>query len=302
MISAYMDNAQATRAYGAAFRRLARMSGFDHRTVLRAEAGSILKTWAGRVKVRTEAAVDRSSRLHAVSSLGYTGKGRVKARGDVTVNAGYRPAPFGRVWIKVREGNSRKNWLLAMGDNFTEPGNAVVGPKGVIKGRSRIVNGTFNKYRANQSGTTAKWVANVNDAVTDVQAKLPQSVEKGRRSVGLSRQAVLQIADSLGIDLLAVPGGGLNAAGWVKARAALATTGKAYRNGTSGSGGSEVKAYVDLICRLPYGVAIGMDRALVGVVAGRAKFIERSYAQGAFNTQRNILRAFPGLFRQTAFS
>ena len=278
MIGAYMDNGKATSAYAEAFRRLARMSGFDHRTVLRAEAGSILKTWAGRTKVSTEAKADRRSRLHVVRSLGYT---RGSDRGDVTVNAGFRPAPFGRVSIRVRETGSRKDWILAMGPNFSAPSGSAV----------------FNKFGQSPSPTTQRWVGKILRAVDGVQTKLPKALEKGRRAMALSRQSVVQIADSLGIDLARVPGGGLSSAGLAKARAAMATNGVVYRNGTSAQGGNDVFAYVDLITRLPYGVKIGMDRILAGVVVGRAKFIERAYAKGAFDNQKKILTAFPNLFR-----
>ena len=278
MVGTYMDNTKATGAYAEAFRRLVRMSGFDHRNVLKAEAGSILKAWAGRTKVRTQAKTDHASRLHAVKSLGYT---QAADRGDVTVNAGFRPAPFGRVWIKVRNTGGKKMFVLALGANFTAPSGSAV----------------FNMFGTNPSPNTYKWIANVLDAVEDVQAKLQPSIEKGRRSAALARQSVVQIADSLGIDLARVNGGGLNAAGLIKARAALATTGVSHRNGSSAQGGNEVKAYVDLINRLPYGTKTGMDRVLAGVVIGRAKFIERAYAKGAFDNQKNLLTSFPNLFK-----
>lgn len=281
MIGVHMRNQQATAAYAAAFRRLARMSGFDHRTVLRAEAGSILKAWAGRTKVSTVEKADRRSRLHTVRSLGYT---QAKERGDVTVNAGFRPAPFGRIWLKVRNNGGRNAFIMAKGANFTEPTGSGIFTLERRRGYQRL-------------GTqTPVWAGNIDDAIRNVQGKLKTAVAKGRRAMNLSRQSVVQIADSLGIDLARVPGGGLSAAGLAKARAAMATTGVSHRNGMSAQGGNEIGAYVDLINRLPYGVKIGMDRVLAGVVAGRAKFIERAYAKGAFDSVKRTAAAFPGLF------
>lgn len=290
MVAASLDTRQVMAAYKDAFQRLARMSGFDHKEVLRAEAGSILKQWAGRTKVTTVTHADRASRLHAVRSLGYTGKGQSgQGKGEITVNAGFKAAPFGRVWIRVRNGSGRNNWLLARGQNFS---NTTGGP------------GVFDIYRnrKNPHPTTNHWISEVIDAQVNVQSKLPESIKKGRRAVALSRQSVVQIADSLNIDLGRVPGGGLSGAGLAKARAAMATTGLSYRNGTSAQGGNEVRAYIDLINRLPYGVKIGMDRILIGVISGRAKYIEKSYAHGAFNSFSRVQKSFPGLFTVTTIS
>lgn len=301
MVGVQADTSGLMSATAQTLRRMAQLTGFDHRTVLMGYAGVVLKTWAGRTKVATQASIDRKSRLHAVKSLGYTGSGdNHKSRGGVTVNSGFkRGAPLGRVWIKVRDGGGRNNWLLAMGDNFAAPGNAVRSTGSIRRGKgSRIVNGVFNKFRQNPSATTSQWIANIDEAVAAVQGKMPQSIMKGRRSIGLSRQSVLQIADALGIDLLRVQGGGtLSAAGIAKARAALATTGKGYRNGFGARSGGQVQAYVDLINRFPYGGKIGMDRTLRGVLAGQNKYFERSYAKGAFDTQKRAVRAFPNLFK-----
>lgn len=302
MIGVTVDTTGILKATAGTLRRMSQLTGFDQRTVLLSFAGVVLKTWAGRTKVATEAGIDRKSRLHAVSSLGYTGKGRNPDRGDVTVNAGFkRTAPFGRVWIKVRPGAGRQNWLLALGDNFTQPGG-VVRTIGLAKSRkgvgSRVVRGVFNIWPNRPKATTAQWINSIATAVDQVTEKVPRSIAKGRRSVGLSRQSVIQIADALGIDLLRVQGGGtLSGAGIAKARAALASSGKSYRNGTGARGGGEVRAYIDIINRLPYGRKIGLDRTLLGVLAGQNKYFERSYAKGAFDSVRRATLAFPNLFK-----
>lgn len=296
MIGVQADTTGILTATAQTLRRMSQLTGFDHRTVLTGFAGVVLKTWAGRTKVSTQDRVDRKSRLRAVKKFDLT---RAENRGDVTVNSGFKKgAPFGRVWIKVRKGNSRNNFLLALGPNFTQPGNAVK-TIGLARGaKSRVVNGVFNMYGQNQSATTQQWVANVNKASEQVQTVLPGYIKRGRQSIGLSRQSVLQIADALGIDLLRVQGGGtISSAGIAKARAALASSGKYYRNGFGARGGDEVRAYIDILNRLPYGRKIGIDRTLLGVLAGQNKYFERSYAKGAFDSQRRAARAYPNLFQ-----
>lgn len=278
-IAVKFDGQAAAAAYSRAFRRLAQLQGFSQHEILRAEAGSILKRWAGLTKVATPAQADARTRLRVVRGLGYT---RAPDRGDVTVNAGIR-GPYGRVWIKAREGRGRRGYLLAMGPNFTQPTGKAV----------------FNKFSPTSGAATRKWVANVNDAVADVQAGVGRQIPIGRRAIGMSRQSVVQIADKLGIDLLAVRGQGVSPSGVIKARAAIASNGRAYQNGVGYQGGERDKAYIDLINRLPYGPKIGMDRTLARVLATRAKFIETSYEKGAFDSMRNAARSFPNLIRFT---
>lgn len=279
-IAVKFDTRDMLYAYSRSLRRLALIPGFSQMEILRAEAGSILKTWAGRTKVSTLKETDRRTRLRAIRQLGYT---KAPDRGDVTVNAGFRPAPFGRVWIRVRNGGGRKNFILAMGPDFSAP-----------SGR-RGYNAVFNKYRTNPSPTTMRWIANVNDAVEDVQSILPRRLAEGRRAIGLSRQSVVQIADKLGIDLLSVRGQGASAAAITKARAAMATNGRRYQNGSGYQFDRADTSFIDLINRLPYGHKIGMDSTLLRILAGRAKFIETSYQKGAMDSLKGVARAFPNL-------
>ena len=281
MIGVKADNSGVMAATSITLKRLGQLTGFSQRQVLLAEAGSILKRWAGLVKVSTIPEADRRSRLHGVRRLGLTGSNREKNVGDVTVNAGFRPAPYGRVWIKARSGKGKKNWLLAKGANFSAPSGTA----------------TFTPYRRKLNGTSGKWLTNVEEAVTDVQASVARSIPKGRGAIGLSRQSVVQIADALGIDLLRVPGQGITGAELAKARAAPASAGKSYRNGFGLSGTSGGYDFVDLINRLPYGRKIGLDRNLLSVLSGRAKFFQQSYAKGAFDSQARACAAYPNLFR-----
>lgn len=264
------NNAAVLAATSATFRRLAQLTGFDHRTVLLGEAGVILKTWAGRTKVSTIGQAERRGRARALYSITYKGRAS-PVFGYLTVNSGVRGGIPGDMWYRTK----RNKFQMA--------------------GIMNLKGGGF-KW-SNLHFPDVDW-PHMQAAAQKATGEIKRRIPLARQSVGLSRQSVVQIADSLGIDLLRVQGGGnLSGAGIAKARAALASTGKAYRNGSGRFGGSEVRTYVDLINNLPYGRRLGMDRTLLGVLAGRAKFFERSYAKGAFNSQATAIRAYPNLFR-----
>lgn len=267
MIRAKLDASQVTRAYSAALRQLARLTGFDQKQVLLGEAGIILKTWAGRTKVATQADADRRSWVHILGKRGLD-LGTAREPGDISVNIGQR-GPFGRVWVRTKKGKFRLAGQIDKNSYAFRPMN-------------------FHWSR----GT---WI-DIKEAAADVAFQARKKIPKGRRAAGLARQSVVQIADSLGIDLLTVKGGGsLSAAGIAKARAALATTGRAHKNGSGSVLGDREKTVVTLINRLPYGIPQKMDRTLLGVMAGRAKFFEKSYAKGAFDSMAQSARAYPWL-------
>lgn len=287
MLAAKLDASQVTAQYGAALRRLASLTGFDQKTVLLGEAGAILKTWAGRTKVRTQEKIDLASRLHVLRDQALTTAFEI---GDITINAGLR-GPEGRVWRKVGKGNNRK--FLLIGQMLKDGRGVDWGIAAARRGRNQTAGKAVDWSKYSNTGGRINAYAN----------KLPSALEKGRRAAGLARQSVVQIADALGIDLAAVPGSGLNAAGLAKARAALATNGRAYKNGTGTSLGDAEKATITLINRLPYGTAAKMDTVLLGVMAGRAKFFQQSYAKGAFDTIERTARAYPWMrvyFRSAA--
>lgn len=257
-------------AYRQAFRQLATLSGFDQTTVLKAESGSILKAWAGRTKVATQARVDVRERLKVTRMWfvsGYSTRGSRKADHEITVNAGLR-GPAGRMFILKKDGH----------------------------GFRRTHDSGFRPLH--QHYKDSQW-REINEVAQGVAADWRRKLPIARRSVGLARQSVVQIADSLGIDLIKVPGQGVSAAGIAKARAAMASNGRTYRNGHSVIGGTEAKPYIDLINSLPYATApkLAMDRALAGVIAGRTKYFQKSYEKGAFNSFEKTAKAFPNLIR-----
>jgi hypothetical protein len=89
----------------------------------RAEAGVILKTWAGRTKVRSDKALGRSGLLHANraarSAAGFSSlRGGINP-GQGSVNLGLR-GTFGRVWYRT-EAPGKPKFILAYGDTNQRP-------------------------------------------------------------------------------------------------------------------------------------------------------------------------------------
>jgi hypothetical protein len=200
-----MDGTRAAVAYRQAFHRLRELPGFDHRTVLRAEAGSILKRWAGLTKAAKVGNVERHIKYLA--------------------------------W---------KN----------------------------------------------KWS----------REEMQTELARGVKSIGLARQSVIQIADDLRIDLASVAGTGISSAAVGRARSAIASSGNTFKNGTGTQVGDTARAYIQLTNRLPYGVKTGMKSDLARVLSGRAKFIQRAYKKGAFDSMRTAVRAFPNIFNTSGLS
>lgn len=274
MIKASLDASQVMQSYGHALRRMAELSGFDPKVVLLSETGVILKTWAGRTKVARDEAVDRRTVRHIVQYLDFN---KATDEGDISINMGIR-GPFGRIWVRTHKG---------------EGGAGKQGGTGRWRLAGVITPGGQNFRPMKYHWKNATWT-DIQEAAEDFAIQYRKKIPKGRRAAQLSRQSIVQIADSLGIDLLAVKGGGtFNAAGLAKARQALATTGRTYANGSGTALGTAEKAVVTILNRLPYGKAIGMDSALVGIIVGRAKYFERSYAAGAFETMGKISKAYP---------
>lgn len=266
-------------AFTAGLRALARAVPVSSKQVLRAEAGVILKTWAGRTKVTTQAQADRRTWSHILGrgGLRLSGADRVRPTDNaLTVNSGIRGA-FGRVWVRTTR-------------DPTDPLNDKYRLAGMISPTGQTFTPENYRWKA------ADWIK-ISAAVSAVADQSRRKLPKGRASIGLARQSVVQIADDLGIPLESVKGGGtLSAAGIAKARRAMAVTGRVHRNG-SGSQAEQGanRFFIQLVCTFPAGTAIGMDRTLAGVIVGRTRFFEQSVAKGTFATMARVARAYPNL-------
>jgi hypothetical protein len=265
MIKARIDASAVMRSYSSALRRLSDLTGKPQMEVLRGEAGIILKACMARTKVATDAKITRRAKISAYRFS------RRQVGNDPTANKGATPIGFGSINLGLRAGREGMVWYRTK-NNKWQP---VYGP-GFSKGFHML---------------SKDW-PKVGPMVDLYRRALPNDVEAGKRAAGLARQSWLQIADALRINLNAVPGA-LSQEGLMKARRALAQSGKYYVNGVGYELGTRERAQLQLINSLPYGIAIGMDKTLLGVIAGRAKYFERSYAAGAFDSARRVARAYP---------
>lgn len=261
----------AAAAYSQAFQELKKLPGFSIRTLIRAEAGSILKAWAGRVKVTTVEKTERRMRSGIAWKMGIQSSGGNNPF-QVTVNDGSRQGTRGDVWFKTRN------------DKFQQAGR-VTDTGAFIP--------AWTHFRA------ADW-AKINQAGSTYAGLLRNRRKAVMASIGLNRQSVLQIADSLGIDLMNVPGGKLSFAALQKARDAEPSNGRFYQNGTgaeSSADDAQTKYYVQLINRLPYNRKTGMDNDLAWVLSNRANYIRQTFAHNAGKSITNVVARFPNILK-----
>ena len=237
------------------------------RDTLRAEAGSILKTCAGRTKVAKPARAEIDARRMALRK----GDAKTDNAERVSVTIGMRDAgAYGKVWrLTGRNPGSRDVFKVQQthGPNFA-PLNRHYGEE---------------SWREIQR-VVARFVGAL---------KMARPAIKG--AAGLARQSWIQIADDIGIRLEDVPGGTISAAGLAKARRAIATNGRSYKSGEARELGEARRFTIRLTNNLPYGRKISLDRVLVGAIQGRVKFFERNVALGVFKSLEKTLKAYPGV-------
>lgn len=252
-----IDTSGFRRAIGG----LLQFTGLSLRHIIRAEVGSILKACVGDTKVASAQQADLRSRLKLIRGLGLT---QAPNKGDVSVNAGWRPAPYGRVWIRT---SSQRKFAMARDGSF--------------------------RLTANRFGPA--WQARITAATESVRSQIARWIKAGRRAIGLSRQSWVQIADDAGIALEAVPGGRVSASAIAKARGAIASDGARYPNGQSRQYSSNREFVIELINRLPWGRKIALDAILIKNINARARFFDQNVRRGVFDRLRTIARAYPGL-------
>lgn len=245
-----------------AVRGLAQFSGAAIKQVIRAEAGSILKACAGDTKVATQQETDLRARVRAIRDLELTG-GRRNSDATISVNAGLRGA-YGRVFKRKRDGTG---WRRTHEAGF------------------RPINQHYRR---------GDWI-DLQEAIATVKSAVTRALPLARASVGLARQSWVQIGDDIGIRLEDVPGGRLSASGLAKARAALASNGRAYVNGMGEEFAAAQSYFVQLTNRLPYAQRIGLDSILVKNVNARVRFFQRNVETGVFDALNKTARAYPGL-------
>lgn len=255
------------KKFSEAGRVIASAIGVSVETWARAEASVILKTWAGRTKVASDAKLGRRGLMQAYrdarrhANFGGANKGSARP-GEATINLGIR-GPFGRVWYRTRRGQQKFQQVFTSGF-----------------GRGWHIK-------------SSDWPT-INAMVEEFRQSYRATVAAAKRAAGLSRQSIVQIADDLGIRLEDVQGGGtLSAAGIAKARAAIASNGQHYRNGYGIISRTAKEFFVTLVNRYPKIGPLFMDVTLQGVIAGRLKYFERNLEEGTFLSAKNAARAYP---------
>jgi len=245
--------------------------GTSIETWARAEAGVILKTWAGRTKVATAEKLARRGLLQAnrgaYRAAGWPFmKGRTTS-GRASINLGIR-GTMGKVYYRTRkagEAGGRAGFQDVFGPGFSRGKRIAPVDWGAV---SSFVEAFRRNYHA--------------------------TIEAAKRAGGLSRQSIVQIADDLGIRLENVRGGGsLSAAGLAKARRAIPQNGRIYKNGYSIIGSDAKSFYLTLVNRYPKIGPLFMDRTLQGVIGGRIKYFERNLAEGTFLSASRAAKAYP---------
>lgn len=239
------------------------VTGQSAETVTRGFAGRILKRWAGKTKVATKNnVISRARTFAAVQSDASQGKER-----RTTINTGRKGREVGVVWYRT----PRKRFQVA---------GQIVNDNAFVPAWMHFKNAAWNDINY----TATQYVVNVRRAIA-----------AGLKAVGLSRQSVIQIADALGIDLVRVPGQGVSAAGIAKARAAIASNGRHYVNGTGSAQWKAQRFLIEMINNFPLGTKMGMDAVLAGVIAGEIKYYERNMAEGVFLSHAKVAKAYPFL-------
>lgn len=266
-MNARLDVSSVTRAYTQAFSRLRALPGFDQRQVLRAEMASILKSWAGETPVSTQREVNFRARTVAAKRA-FDGQTKIdRVPYGITVNTGLKGGHPGEVWFRHPSKRFQQAGLVSSSGTFT----------------ASWIHWRSESWRKIEAGAAA------------YGAELARELPAAKHSIGLARQSIVQSADALGIDLAGVAGRGISASAVGKARAAVASSGRAYRNGAGTAAGDATRCYIEAVNRLPYAAKIGMGRTVLSILARRAKYIETSYRKGAFDSMASVSKAFPNL-------
>ena len=251
--------------FSAAGRTIAAAIGTSVEVWARAEAGVILKSWAGKTKVRKERAAEVSGILRdyrQARKLAYGLKKGETPRGTASINLGIRKGAPGRVWYRTRNNKFQPIY----GEGFQPTNIRMYAPD---------------------------WPA-LNQMVMNFRHQYALLVEAAKGAIGLSRQSIVQIADDLGIRLEDVKGGGtLSAAGIQKARSAIASNRTPYRNGYGVVGNNAKEFYVTLVNRYPRMGALFMDATLRTVILGRLGYFRRNLEEGTFLSAKASAKAYP---------
>lgn len=241
---------------------IAKSANVSFQTWARGEMGVVLKMWAARTPVISEAKSAVEARSKASKQAGT----QRASKGGISVNTGERGGRAGLVWFRTRN------------DHWQDAGSV-------------SDSGTY-------SATWTHWKASDFENITKLAEKFGTEVSKlipaGKKAIGLARQSVVQIADALHIPLESVQGGTLTGGDINKARNAMASNGMTYQNGkgTETKGGAGVYS-IEAVNSYPLNGVMKMDIALMSVLQTRIRTYENNIVRGVFRDLKSVAQAYP---------
>ncbi len=252
---------QELAKFGQAGRAISAAVGVGFEMWAMGEAAVVCKQWAGHIPEAMPDAARLRSRGRARNKAGVGSLDKF----SVTANTGRFGGQIGLLWFRTRRGKFIKAGEVSDSGAVSQP-------------RRRFTESDWTKVVSAQSAFSAL---------------LPKAIEAGQRAIGLARQSVLQIADSLGLNLETAAGGG--GADFSRARAARASDGREYINGFGYKFGQGDKFTVTLVDIYPYIQEAGIDQALELVVAQRMAYHEVNLALALKKDLRAVEQAYPYL-------
>ena len=237
--------------------------GASFETWAMGEAGVICKQWAGAIPDAKPESVLLGTRSKATAEA----QVNTLAAFNVTVNTGRQGGEIGRVWFRTR----RKEFQLA--GKVTDSGQ-------------------FNPSNLHYRSEDAFRISMAAEGYASI---LPRIIKAGQEAIGLARQSVVQIADSLGIALESVTGGGGGSPDLSKARNAKPSNGQTYQNGYGIKEGKGDNFSVTLVNRYPKMNESGVTVAFEEVIAQRMAYSMANLGLALSKDTKKVTQAYPYL-------
>jgi len=247
-------DASELRKFSESGRAIAAAAGVGIEQWAKGEATEILKTWVRWAPMGNEAKTVPRSRLRLAGSIGAT---RANAPGKSSINTGVRLKKLGPGFVWLRTANNK--WRLISN-----------------------INDSGGQTNENRHLKAADWAA-VSSVMSAFSGGIARTISAGKKAVGLARQSILQIADSLNLPVT----------GYAKERGAVASDGKSYVNGFGSSGKDASGFFVELVNVYPLGREARLDKSLEAAVAGRISYFQKNLENGVFRSMEKTAKAYP---------
>jgi hypothetical protein len=258
------DSAELNK-FAAAGNAIATSVGTTFENWAMGEAAIICKQWMAHTPIADPAKVLLGSRSRA------TRKARISTLTafNMTANTGRRGGKIGRIWRRTANGK-----FQIVGDVDDA--------------------GAFSPENKHYNGRT--WSA-INRNASNYGSILPGIIKASQGAIGLARQSILQIADSLGMAMDAAGGGGVsfNNEELGKIRSAKASDGRFHLNGYSIKSKSNNNFSVTLVNRYPRIQESRIDVALEEVVNQRMAYQESTLGLLMEQDAKKLQQAYPYL-------